>query len=81
MLGVSARETPASVGRAQRAQGIISGGWSRGLALGMGTSEAGAAALVPREDKDSGVGRATPTAMAVRKDVGLEPPQRLTEMV
>lgn len=47
VLGVSARETPASARRAQRAQGIISDGQIRGLLLGMGTSEAGPAALVP----------------------------------
>lgn len=47
MLGVSAPETPASAWRAQRAQGIISDGQIRGLALGVGTSEARSAALVP----------------------------------
>lgn len=47
MLGVSAPETPASAWRAQRAQGIISDGQSRGLALGVGTSEARFTGLVP----------------------------------
>lgn len=47
MLGVSAPETPASAWRAQREQGIISDGQIRGLALGVGTSEARSNALVP----------------------------------
>lgn len=47
MLGVSASETPASAWRARRAQGIISDGQSRGLALGVGLSEARSAVLVP----------------------------------
>lgn len=83
MLGVSARETPASAWRAQRAQGIISDGQSRGLALGVGTSEARSAALVPRENNNSEVGSATPTAMAVGKARGPEPepPKCLAGMV
>lgn len=83
MLGVSAPETPASAGRAQSAGHIISDRQSRGLALGMGTFEARPAALVPQEDNNSGVGSATPTAMAVPKDTGPkpEPPQCLSEMI